>query len=148
VTQFLVHINCYKLFCLQFNVRRLLAISDNARFTLHFVIAQNSSVISFRMQAISKEAIDVMSKLLTDATLQSSACLFFDRLATTRPDAVQPIDDKFLAFLKADQDFSAMAGGILAKLATDPVRLYSRFRACANCTHTAGNSSFSRSETF
>jgi hypothetical protein len=82
------------------------------------------------LQVISQDVVQVMSGLLnvTDTALLSSVCTFFDNLATMRPDAVQPLDGKFISMLNADSDFSSPAAAVLVKLATDSVRFDSRSR--------------------
>jgi hypothetical protein len=87
--------------------------------------------MSFRViQSISREAIDVMRNLMTDNSMESSACAFFDNLAASRPEAVQPFDDVFIAAMNAETNVSAQAAGVLVKLATDSVTSRYCFSVC------------------
>jgi len=59
----------------------------------------------------------------SDQSLKIVSCQFLENLSLKRVADVQRCDDNIIAVMKADDSASALACSILAKLATDEVRI-------------------------
>ena len=65
--------------------------------------------------------IDVISSILSDPMQSCMSFMFLESLAVKRAADVQQYDDRIIAAMKSDTNFSSMACSLLSKLATDEV---------------------------